>query len=140
MHDRFVRREATAEADVNPRLVGMQPGLTGDRVNDDRPQSRCRDIRDMMRSRPAAALDQSQHRLFAARAAMNASALAGVFVVLLAANVGFVRLHNFAVAAELADDPRLAHALADAVRHEPGRPVGAEAEHAPELVRRNAFL
>src|SRR5438874_6654573 len=118
----------------------MQPGLPSNRMNDDRAQRRRRDIRDMMRSCPAAALDKSQHRLFATRAAMNARPLMGVFVVLLAADVGFVRLHNFAVAAELADDPRLAHSFPDPVRHEPGRPVGAEAEHAPELVSRDALL
>jgi hypothetical protein len=37
----------------------MQPGLTGDRMNDDRPDRRRCDIRDVMRSRPATALDQS---------------------------------------------------------------------------------
>src|SRR5690349_18906418 len=57
VHDRFVRREATAEADVNPRLVGMQPGLPRNRMDDDRAQRRRRDIRDMMRRRPATTLN-----------------------------------------------------------------------------------
>jgi hypothetical protein len=67
-------------------------------------------------------------------------ALPGVFVRFFAADIGFINLDNLVRAAQTAFRQFLAHPFADAVRHEPGRAVGAETEHPPQLVRRDAFL
>ncbi len=68
--------------------------------------------------------------------------LLGVLVLLLAADIGLVNLDNLALAAERAGafGGKLPHPLADAMRHEPSRSVGAEAEHPVKLMRAHPLL
>jgi hypothetical protein len=57
-----------------------------------------------------------------------------------AADEGLVSFNEFTFAAHAAGELGFAHPFADTHGHEPCRSVGAESEHAPELVGRNALF
>jgi hypothetical protein len=94
--------------------------------------------RNMERAHVTAALNQREHALFAyGTATLLRLALAGVFVMFLAAYVGRVRFNRAAVRAEQAR--RMLHGFADAMGHEPRGLIG-HAQHALKLFRADAFL
>lgn len=135
--DALVARELIAHQAVLPGIVGHEPGAAIYLRHQDRAQRLGVHLGHVMRAHEAATLDQGERDLLA-RPADRAGALAAMLVLLLAADIGLVRLDRLAFAAKRAS-MKLAHPFADAVRHEPGALVG-DPEHAVELVRADPLL
>src|SRR5678815_5492179 len=88
--------------------------------------------------RLAAALSEGENNRLALAAKVAFLALADVLVRLFPADVGFVRLNDFALTTERPANLRR-HGSADAMAHEPSGLVG-DTEHALELKRAHPLL
>lgn len=137
MVDRLMREVAVHVA-VLASIVRHQERVLVDLRDQDRAQRRSGHVGNVMRANAPATLDQGKGNLFA-HAADGASALARVLVLLLAADIRLVGFHRLAGAAKRRSRTKLAHTLADTVRHEPSRLVW-KAKHPMQLVRAHALL
>src|SRR5438105_4610170 len=101
---------------------------------DDRPDRFCRNRRcaKMERANGTLAFHKRHNRFFRRRFAIGA-------VASLPADIGFVDFNEFPFTAEHGWDLPLAHCLADAVRHEPGR-FQRNAENAMQLIAAHSLL
>lgn len=96
----------------------------------------------MLRANLAATLDKREHGFLARAADVVLVALAAVLVLFATADESLVRLDRLTLPAERprAFRVKLAHGLADTMRHEPSRAIGAEPQHPPKLMGANALL
>lgn len=92
-----------------------------------------------MRANLAAALNERDHGFFAGAAQIALVALSKVFVLFLAADVGFVKFHRLAFAAKRAGRVQIAHTFANTMTHKPRGFVG-QPDHAVKLMGAHALL
>jgi hypothetical protein len=98
------------------------------------------DIRNMGGTDHAAALDEREHDLLPLAADVFQVPLVLMFVLLFAADIGFIGLNSFAFATERANVfLRRSHRFTDAVGHEPSAFV-RDAEHPVQLMGGNSLL
>lgn len=130
-------RELTANASA--AVIGHDIGCLVDLLAKDRAEGLAGYVRNVVRSHPAAALDERQDNLLAPTADVASIPLAAVLVLFLSADIRLVKLDGLALAAQRPGRLQIAHALADAVRHKPRRLVG-KAKHPVKLVGADALL
>src|SRR5258708_19994999 len=100
-----VPRELVADLRIDLTLVSHQVRFAAGVLDDDRAQRLCRHIGDMEATRLAATLDQGDDGHLADRTTARMLPLAGVFVLLLAADVRLISFDNLVLTADPAPIP-----------------------------------
>jgi hypothetical protein len=124
-----------ANLDIVLCFIGHQPRLVSNALANDPADFLAGHVVDMDSLHLAAALDQRQHGMLVAGAALRGRN------TLLAAGEGLIRLHGVAEAPAISEWPEavVAHRLADAVAKEP-RALECDPKYAVELVAADALL